>query len=314
MFRRFVIGRLALCGCLAAGALTRAALPDTSAAPEPVPATGASAAMVDAHPALWRVRGTHGTIVLLGSLHLLPANVAWRTPEIERAIAQSDVFVFEVPVDNAAQAKIQALIADKGALPPGQSLRAMLTPAAQADYDADLAALQVPAADIDNRRPWLASLVLAVMEMKSETGQIGLGPDFVLSKEAAAAHKEMRYLETIDQQIALIVPDDAAVELQEFEADLKEMRSEKNEYPDFVAAWSTADIARLDALMNGSFVRYPQARKALLDDRNRAWVVQFEKMLDEDHTFFVTVGAGHLTGPQGVPALLRAKGYRVEGP
>lgn len=312
MFRR-IAASLALCACLAAGPFARATLPDTSAVPGPA-APANSAPMVYAHPALWRVHGKHGTIVLLGSLHLLPDNVVWRTPEIERAIAQSDVFVFEVPVDNAAQAKIQALIADKGALPAGQSLRAMLTPAAQADYDADLAALQISIAIIDNRRPWLASLVLSVMEMKSETGQIGLGPDFLLSKEAAAAHKEMRYLETLDQQIALIVPGDTAVELQEFEADLKEMRSEKNEYPDFIAAWSTADITKIDALMNGGFAHYPDARKALLDDRNKAWVVQFAKMLDEDHTFFVTVGAGHLAGPQGVPALLRAKGYRVEGP
>jgi uncharacterized protein YbaP (TraB family) len=52
----------------------------------------------------------------------------------------------------------------------------------------------------------------------------------------------------------------------------------------------------------------------LLDDRNQAWVVQIEKMLDEDATFLVTVGAGHLVGPTGVPALLRADGYTVEGP
>jgi uncharacterized protein YbaP (TraB family) len=37
-------------------------------------------------------------------------------------------------------------------------------------------------------------------------------------------------------------------------------------------------------------------------------------MLAEPHTYFITVGAGHLLGPKGVPALLRAKGYRVEGP
>ena len=41
---------------------------------------------------------------------------------------------------------------------------------------------------------------------------------------------------------------------------------------------------------------------------------ELEAMLKQKHIFFVTVGAGHLTGPLGVPALLRKDGYKVDGP
>ena len=81
-----------------------------------------------------------------------------------------------------------------------------------------------------------------------------------------------------------------------------------------VDAWSTGDQKKLDKLINGDLDKFPEARKALLDDRNARWVPQIEAMLKEKHTFFITVGAGHLTGPAGVPALLRKAGYRVEGP
>ena len=81
-----------------------------------------------------------------------------------------------------------------------------------------------------------------------------------------------------------------------------------------VTAWANGDQAKLDELINGDLDQFPKARKLLLDDRNLRWVPQIEAMLKEKHVFFITVGAGHLTGPKGVPALLRKAGYQVSGP
>jgi hypothetical protein len=280
----------------------------------PVTASPPPVSLAHAHPALWKVIGKRGTLYLFGSLHLLPTNVDWHSREIVRAIDSADVFVFETPEDQAMLQKVQALIADRGTLPKGQSLRAMLPPADQAEYDADLAALKIPPAAVDGKRPWLVALLMDVTQVMNDDASPDAGVDIVLMKEAIARHKPMRYFETLDQQIALIVPDDPQVELEEFEAGLKEAHTEKDDYPDFVTAWSTGDVDKIDALMNGELSHYPGARKAILDDRNRAWVGQIEKMLDEDGTFFVTVGAGHLVGPAGVPALLKGDGYTVEGP
>jgi uncharacterized protein YbaP (TraB family) len=73
-------------------------------------------------------------------------------------------------------------------------------------------------------------------------------------------------------------------------------------------------VAKLNELMNSGFKENPRAEKTLFDDRNRAWVKKLEAMLTQKHIYFVTVGAGHLAGPKGVPALLRADGYNVDGP
>jgi len=54
---------------------------------------------VEARPAMWRVSDGDTTIYLLGSIHLLPANVRWRTPIVERAIAESDTLVLESSPD-----------------------------------------------------------------------------------------------------------------------------------------------------------------------------------------------------------------------
>jgi uncharacterized protein YbaP (TraB family) len=142
----------------------------------------------------------------------------------------------------------------------------------------------------------------------------GNGVDVVLMADAAKHHKPMRYLETVAEQFAVLAPDDRVLELQEFESSLKDLRDIGHEIEPMVRAWSTGNQAKLDELINGDLDGFPEARKQLLDDRNKRWVPKIEAMLKEKQVFFVTVGAGHLTGANGLPALLRGAGYKVDGP
>lgn len=296
--------RAAVClFCVLCPALARAetAAPASNGAPE-------------AHPALWHVQGGHGELYLFGSLHLLPPDFAWRDEAVDRAIKRSTVFVFEVPNDEETQARLRHLIADEGTLPKGESLSHLIGPKARVDFDTEIASLHIAPSAIDDRRPWLAGLILAVTQMSQEGASLQSGVDMALMHEARERGLEMRYLETLDDQIRLIVPNDSSLELQEFEAGLADLKNEKNEFQSYLDAWSKGDVGKIDALMNAGFANEPAARKAMLDNRNEAWLRKLEAMLDEDKVFFVTVGAGHLTGRKGVPNLLRHAGYRVDGP
>lgn len=267
-----------------------------------------------AHPSLWHIKTDQGEAYLLGAVHVLPSNVHWRTPQIQRAVSRSDVFVFEVPEDAQAIGELQQLMQAKGFLAPGQSLRAELHPEALADYDAAVSSSGLPAAVLDRERPWLAGIQLMFAQMKKLDFAASNGVDSILMQEAENKHKEMRYLETIAEQFALLAPDDPTLELQEFESGLKDVRDLATDIEPLIKAWGQANQAKLDELINGDLDQFPQARKILLDDRNKRWVPKIEDWLKQKHVFFITVGAGHLTGPTGVPALLRADGYQVEGP
>jgi uncharacterized protein YbaP (TraB family) len=267
-----------------------------------------------AHPSLWHVKGPQGEVYLLGSVHILPPGVHWRSPAIEAATARADVFVFEVPTDGKAIQQLQGLVAANGQLPQGESLRASLHAEAQADFDTAVAASGLQAAAIDHERPWLAGLQMMFTQIAKQGFDRDNGVDTQLLADAVKAGKQTRYLETIDQQFALLAPDDRKLELDEFESGLKDLRDVSAEIQPMVDAWGAGDQKKLDVLVNGDLDEFPAARKALLDDRNARWLPQIEAMLGEKHTFFITVGAGHLTGPQGIPALLRKAGYTVDGP
>ena len=272
-----------------------------------------------AYPSLWHIagdpiKGEMGEVYLLGSAHVLPSRVHWRSPPITRALSRSTVYVFEVPQDDAAMAELNGLIQTKGFLPPGESLRGQLHPKALADYDAAVAASGLPPANLERARPWLAALQMTFAQIAKLNFAPGNGVDSVLMKEAAQERKPMRHLETVADQFAVLAPDDRALELEEFESSLKDLRDMASEIGPMVRAWSTGNQAKLDELINGDLDQFPQARKELLDDRNKRWVPQIQAMLKEKQVFFITVGAGHLTGKNGVPALLRQAGYKVSGP
>ena len=56
----------------------------------------------------------------------------------------------------------------------------------------------------------------------------------------------------------------------------------------------------------------PRSYDILLRRRNTRWVPRIEAMTKGTDTVFITVGAAHLVGPDGLVSQLRAAGYSVE--
>ena len=273
-----------------------------------------AAAATHATPALWHIKGPQGDVTLLGSIHLLPPDVDWHTKQVKAAIARADVFVFEVSNEDSAMDKMRALIQQHGFLKPGQSLRALLSDEAKARYDTALQKAHLDPAMTDSEKPWLVSLQLLVAEGKQANYSPEDGVDRAVMAEANAAHKPMRYLESVEQQFALLAPADEELQIHSFETDLEDFTKGDDDLDQLFQAWASGDAARLGQLMNEGLDAHPDVREELLDARNRRWAVQIQTMLREKRRFFVTVGAGHLSGPGGVPALLRKAGYTVTGP
>jgi hypothetical protein len=272
-------------------------------------------AKIAAHPALWTVHGPKGTVYLFGSIHILPPNMIWNTPQIDAAMKASDVFVFEIPMDDTTKDETVNFIRDNGFLPPKTTLPSLLGKQAQKNYAAVLALTHVSPRTLADKRPWLAALVLDVSYMTQRHLSPDSGVDRKVYAEALAqGGKTFRALETPEQQFHLMMPANRKLEVAEFDSSLTEILHDRGSTGELIDAWADGDTKRLARLAHAGFEGHPDVEKALFADRNKNWVGQIARMLDEPHTFFITVGAGHLAGSKGVPALLRKKGFQVEGP
>ncbi len=84
---------------------------------------------------------------------------------------------------------------------------------------------------------------------------------------------------------------------------------------DMIAAWRAGDTAAIEALIAEQWLDDPRLvgfHEAILGERNRRMAQTIERRAGAgDATWFVVVGAAHLVGDDGVPALLAAAGWQV---
>ena len=96
-----VVVVMAVCGCGVAFGQQGAAADKAPAQAKVWPP--AAEAAVAADPAIWRVKGAHGTLYLMGSVHIMKPNVKWESDKVLNALAASDVLYLEIAnIDDTA--------------------------------------------------------------------------------------------------------------------------------------------------------------------------------------------------------------------
>ena len=273
-----------------------------------------AAAPAAALPPVWIVRDADSEMVLFGSVHMLPPDLAWRPPALDAALESADDLWTEIPTDPASASQTAALIAPLSRLPPGQTLNGLLSAGGRARLRKAEAAYGLPDATLQSLRPWMAEVVLSGAQAAQQGADAGGGVEQALAADPAHPPKLMAF-ETLDQQAQLFAGAPKAQQVASLEQTLRDLVNDPLGYQRLVAAWMNGDVKAIqreavDPLRRQS----PALYRRFLSDRNSAWMQQIRQRLAGAGHTVVVVGAGHLIGPDGLPAQLRALGYQVEGP
>lgn len=135
--------------------------------------------------------------------------------------------------------------------------------------------------------------------------------DNYLAQTASAAKMPVLGLETVEEQMAVI-------DSEPFEKQLKALKevgdSPQKSIDEFKTLYALYLSQDSDALFDNArdgMKKEGFSQEKMLDRRNRNWIPHIEKAVAEKPTF-IAVGGGHLGGPSGVVALLRARGYKLK--
>lgn len=263
-------------------------------------------------PLLWRVSGTHGTIYLLGSFHMLSADDYPLAPAVESAYAQADKLVFEISPELADSPGMGLQMMQRAMLPAGTELADVISSDTAGKLRAHIGNDAAYAA-MARFKPWFINVGLAIRAMQGAGLDPALGLDQYFMQRARTDKKGSSGLEGIEEQLRAF---DAAP-MNEQELSLREALRPQSELQDDVRelhrAWRDADLAALEQIQREEFFeKTPVTGKLVLTDRNQNWLPQMQAMLAQPHTTLVVVGALHLVGDAGMPALLAEAGWQVE--
>jgi uncharacterized protein len=262
---------------------------------------------------LWKVQSEASTVYLFGSIHLLKKENYPLSQTIETAFEKSDTLVVEANIQDQTKINPQAIM-EKGLYPPNDGIAKHLSPEIYEMLEKETAKLGLPPEFFRMQRPWLLSMTLEAMELLKLGYDPRYGADvYFLSK--AAGQKKILELESVEEQINLL----AGLSEREQELllllTLKDLQTVAREVDQAVQAWKSGDTKGMEAVMTKGLKEDPQLapiHEKLFVERNRKMGSTVETYLKSKGTYFLVVGAGHLTGEKGIIAELRKKGYSVE--
>jgi uncharacterized protein YbaP (TraB family) len=260
----------------------------------------------------WRAIGKGGTVYLVGSVHLLSKDFYPLNPALEAAYKDSTVLAEEVDLGEMAQPDAQMSLLTKGMLPSGQTLDTVLSPATKTLLDKHLGDFG-PMGEVAKRfKPWLAALTIESLAWVNAGFDPNLGLDKHFYDRAIADGKTVQGFETMAFQVSLF--DDMPMDQQDrlLASTLKDIDTEQANMTKLIAAWRDGDAPTVERLVLADMKGEPTIYKRMLVDRNRNWIPKIDQLLARNGRSLVIVGAAHLVGPDGLIAMLKAKGYTVE--
>jgi len=264
---------------------------------------------------LYEISKNGQTAYLFGTIHVGKADFFPLDLVTTRAMVQSSELVVEL--DATQIEKMQAALQRYAALPKPETLDAALPPALRKRFHAQLDALDMPRASVQGWKPWMATLSLTVGALTKLGYGFEYATEFYFTGMAKELNLPITELEGIDFQFQLfdsIPPRDQLVYLDESLSYLEKGQMQTDTQA-LVDAWLASDSAALHQLTLKSYQNAPRSarwmQQKLFTERNQRMSREIDKMISGGRTPFVAVGVLHLTGKDGLPALLEKQGYRV---
>lgn len=264
-------------------------------------------------PAIWKIKDADTTVYLLGTVHVLAPGVAWRSPAISNAFRQARAIYFETDTEGDPLA-LREITDRLGYYGPSERLSDHLAANDLVQLKSALARLDLPLVTLETMRPWYAGVVISQTLVLKAGYDAASGVETILRAQAQTDGKELRFLETMEEQMLSFASLPEDVQVRFLMNDITDIDGAAQKLDKLIRAWTAGDVGRLETLLiDEDLSTLPQLYDALLTNRNVRWAPEIDTLMrSEPGTFLIAVGAAHLLGKDSVLELLKKRGYIAE--
>lgn len=260
---------------------------------------------------LWRIEKDGRVSHLYGTVHVGRPDWISPGPQVMAALAAADRVAFELDLlDPDVLQRLQ-----RAARAPAGQPR---LPDALAERLAQQRSLACVGSLLEGLRPELQVITLVSLSLRGDGLDPAWGIDGWLARLAHARRQTVLSLETPEQQVALLVAPRPAEVATVVRRGLDELEDPATRRVALRLAehWAVSDLAAIEnfaqwcGCLEGEAER--QAHQAGVLARNPAMAERIATLHQRGARVFAAVGALHMTGPEGLPALLARRGFQVE--
>ncbi|MFM1998059.1 MAG: hypothetical protein RL204_6 [Bacteroidota bacterium] len=255
---------------------------------------------------LWKISGNGLSTpsYLYGTFHLLCEADLQFSDSLKKTVASCKSIYLELDMDDPA---LPGQMASGMAMKDGHTMKEYMSDSV---YKATSRALEtivgIPLDAVSNYKPMLLLSMVYPSALECQPGS----PEMEFVKLAQANKVSLNGLESIQDQLDIFdkMPYQMqATELSKYVLDMNLMKSETNE---MLNLYRQKDIAGLGDYIKKTEYVTGDLEDIMLGNRNKNWIPKIIDTSKKESTFYA-VGAGHLSGENGVINLLRKAGFTV---
>lgn len=266
------------------------------------------------HGLFFELRHGDAVVHLLGSAHLAASDIYPLRDVIIDAYDAADVLVVEVDIRAVDPQRLEKWVSTYGLYSHGESLRDHLQPVTWQRLQAHLQSNGLNAAMLQRYKPGLLITTLSTLALQAGGLSPALGIDAFFLERAHREGRTIVELESLESQLDLLAG------LPEPDLLINRTLDEIAQLPTLTDrlfdAWRRGDTERLaKVLLQDNLQKHPgyrQMYERIYTMRNHAMTQRIRDLMADGKRYFVVVGAAHLVGDDGIVALLREAGYRVD--